>query len=335
MRHLGTMGYLVETGPDEYRPTNFSKALSIPAVGVGYPCMYVARPHLNFYSYLRLNPCSSVGSTPVIAKLYEFARQTNYQIPTSTVKGVLQYAHNTDLECFEFLAANPQLARDFNEHMSAYRLGRPSWMDPGFYPVQERLVQGADADSGAVLLVDIGGGLGHDLDEFRRKHPYAAGRLVLQDLPFVIDQIGDLHESIERVPYNFHTEQPIKGEFDRPSDNQGRGGLLTGCRGARAYYLHSVLHDWPDDVSARILARVKEAMKPGYSRLLISENIIPTQKAHWETTALDIMMFTLSSARERTEAEWYHLIEDLSGLTITQIWHTAKGVESMIECELV
>ncbi len=42
MRHLSSMGCLVETGPDMYKPTNFSRALGIPIIGDGYPCMYVA-----------------------------------------------------------------------------------------------------------------------------------------------------------------------------------------------------------------------------------------------------------------------------------------------------
>jgi len=39
MRHLGAMGYIEETAADEYKPTNFSKALAIPIIGDGYPCM--------------------------------------------------------------------------------------------------------------------------------------------------------------------------------------------------------------------------------------------------------------------------------------------------------
>ncbi|KAL2262440.1 hypothetical protein VTK26DRAFT_1343 [Humicola hyalothermophila] len=39
MRHLGAMGYIIETGQDEYKPTNFSSSLSIPVIGDGYTCM--------------------------------------------------------------------------------------------------------------------------------------------------------------------------------------------------------------------------------------------------------------------------------------------------------
>ena len=39
MRHIAAMGYLQEIGPDEYEATNFSRALTIPIIGDGYPCM--------------------------------------------------------------------------------------------------------------------------------------------------------------------------------------------------------------------------------------------------------------------------------------------------------
>lgn len=39
MRHIAAMGYLKEIGPDEYDLTNFSRSLTIPIIGDGYPCM--------------------------------------------------------------------------------------------------------------------------------------------------------------------------------------------------------------------------------------------------------------------------------------------------------
>jgi hypothetical protein len=36
MRHLGAMGILVEIGEDEYKPTNYTKSLSLPPIGHGY-----------------------------------------------------------------------------------------------------------------------------------------------------------------------------------------------------------------------------------------------------------------------------------------------------------
>ncbi|CAI4213560.1 unnamed protein product [Parascedosporium putredinis] len=296
MRHLGSMGYIQEVDTDTYQPTNFSSSLTIPIIGDGYPCL-------------------SGGLMASLSKFPEYAMKNGYKTPQSISDGSLQYAYNTKLNMFEYLHANPPHGFQFNHHMGGYRQGRPSWMDDGFYPVKERLIDGVEFGEGDALLVDIGGGMGHDLAEFRQKHPNAPGRLILQDLQPVLGQIIDLDSKIERVEYDFHTEQPIKG--------------------ARAYYMHSCLHDWPDEIDVQILARIKEAMKPGYSRLLINENVIPPRHAQWEATALDIMMLTLLSSRERTEGDWRLLLEEMAGLRISGIYTAANGVESIIECELV
>lgn len=36
MRHVSAMGLLIEVGEDEYQPTNYTKALSLPQIGHGY-----------------------------------------------------------------------------------------------------------------------------------------------------------------------------------------------------------------------------------------------------------------------------------------------------------
>lgn len=48
-------------------------------------------------------------------------------------------------------------------------------MDPSIYPVQENLIHGAEAGSDSPFLVDIAGGLGHDLTEFKNRFPNHPG----------------------------------------------------------------------------------------------------------------------------------------------------------------
>jgi len=112
---------------------------------------------------------------------------------------------------FDWLHANPPGGANFNYHMGGYSNGRPSWFDKGFYPVQDRLLNGFDDSDGSALLVDIGGGLGHDIESFHASFPGVPGRLVLQDLQRVIGQIPAKDDGIERTVYDFHTEQPVKG----------------------------------------------------------------------------------------------------------------------------
>jgi hypothetical protein len=245
---------------------------------------------------------------------------------------------------FDYLQANAPMGERFNEHMGGYAVGRPSWHDKAVYPVQQRLIDGFVDGNSAVMLVDIGGSVGHNLDEFRRKFPNAPGRLVLEDLAVVLSQIKELHGRIERVTYDFMTEQPVQGTLVRRTlqcllhaTETLRSRLidcLGGGQGARAYYMHSVLHDWPDDECVKIVERVKAAMSPGYSRLLVNEQVIPATGAHWEATYVDIVMMCLFSSKERTEAQWRYLLEDRCGFDICNIWFGGSGVESVIECEL-
>ncbi|KUM56161.1 hypothetical protein ACN42_g11064 [Penicillium freii] len=96
--------------------------------------------------------------------------------------------------------------------------------------------------------------------------------------------------------------------------------------------MHSVLHDWPDDLCRKILANTVAAMRPGYSKVLVNENVIPDTGAHWETTSLDLIMMEIGSG-ERTERQWHALLES-AGLKIVKIWTAQRDVESLIECEL-
>ncbi|KAJ5381735.1 uncharacterized protein N7496_004163 [Penicillium cataractarum] len=295
MRHLSAMGYLVETEANEYRLTNYTKAMGIPVIG---------------NSYLAMLSCTSAGPM----RFHEFSRKRGWVNPTDAKDTAMMYAYGTKMDAFawqRFLGYGTH----FNDHMGSYDLGCLPWMAPSFYPVKQRLIDGADTDPEAPFLVDIGGNVGHDLARFHKFYPKAPGKLILQDLPVVIGQIEDLDPAIIRMEYDFHMEQPIKG--------------------ARAYYMHTCLHDWPDDVCNSILARVKAAMKRGYSRLLIHEHVIPETGAYWEATAMDMVMLTLLSAQERTRAAWYNLIETRAGLNIIKIWSGGKGAQSLIECELL
>ncbi|PHH81830.1 hypothetical protein CDD82_7764 [Ophiocordyceps australis] len=294
MRHLASMRILNEVGKEEYRGTNYTKSLSIPAIG---------------YGYLSNIPWLSAGGL----KFNEYSRHHGWKSPTDATDTPLMHAYDMKMDVFTWLKSRGYDSY-FNQYLGGYNLGRLPWMDPGVYPVRERLIEGATADANAVFLVDIGGNIGHDMIRFRRYFPDAPGRLILQDLPAVISQTKGLDERIEAMDYDFLTEQPIKG--------------------ARAYLIHSCMHNWPDVVCEKMLARVKQAMKPGYSKLLLYELVIAEVGAHWEDTALDMVVMTYCASQERTAKAWHNLIEKRAGLKIVRIWNGGKGMESLIECEL-
>lgn len=192
--------------------------------------------------------------------------------------------------------------------MTGYGGGhRQGWTDT--YPT-ERLLAGSKAR--APLLVDIGGNKGQHLELFRNLHPEQAGQLVLEDLPEVVAS-AECAPEIQRIAYDFFTDQPVKG--------------------ARAYYMSSILHDWSDGFAAKILQNVKAAMTPGYSILLINDHILPSEKAPPQMTVVDMIMMVKVAAGERTEGMFRELLE-ASGLKIVKIWTNPAAVSSVIEAEL-
>lgn len=125
----------------------------------------------------------------------------------------LQLAHSTKQTFFEYLGSHPDHNQQFNNFMGLYATDRPRWLDPGHFPVEKILGEEAKiGDENTVLMVDVGGGKGHDLILFREKYPNLPGRLILQDLPFVISQAGSLPAGLEAMPHDFFTPQPINGE---------------------------------------------------------------------------------------------------------------------------
>lgn len=104
--------------------------------------------------------------------------------------------------------------------------------------------------------------------------------------------------------------------------------------GALVYFLQHITHDYDDETVLRILRAVVPAMKPGYSKLLISEIVLPNQGAHWYPATLDLVLMLGLSARERTRAQFMELIGKVGGgLRVEQIWEPSIGGSgSVIEC---
>ena len=98
----------------------------------------------------------------------------------------------------------------FQTAMSFYTEGRPDFLD--LFPAEERLTGGYDYSQGkeGVLLVDVGGGQGHEVQKFIERLPNTEGRLVLQDQAEVIDQVPKT-DAMEVMVHDFFTPQPVQG----------------------------------------------------------------------------------------------------------------------------
>lgn len=152
-----------------------------------------------------------------LLELPQYFRTHGYKSPTSTTAGPFQQAFNTSLSTFEYWSTLPGVMQTFNTYMTGNQSSRASWID--WYPVEERLLNNAKADDDAVLIVDIAGGRGHYLVAFKEKFPHIKGRMILQEVPDVIDDAQNLHPDIECMKYNMFEPQPIKGNIESASLN--------------------------------------------------------------------------------------------------------------------
>lgn len=99
--------------------------------------------------------------------------------------------------------------------MTCVRGEEPAWLT--WFPIREQILEGARPDG--VVLVDVGGGTGHDASAFRRKIGQKlpdGARVVLEDLPAVLESAKELEEGVESVEHDFFTPQVVVGEFSLP-----------------------------------------------------------------------------------------------------------------------
>ena len=171
-----------------------------------------------------------------------------------------------------------------------------------------------DVPAEAVAFVDVGGGSGHVIYKImKRTGGKIQGRFVLQDQARAIHSV---QQADQKPPFNcmeidFFKEQPVQG--------------------AKVYHIRRCLHDWSDSKCEQILRHIRNAMKPGYSRLLIHEFALPVMGAEQREVLFDILMMCITGT-ERDEAQWETLLAR-SGLKIIKIWGAKIGHMSIIEAE--
>jgi 2,7-dihydroxy-5-methyl-1-naphthoate 7-O-methyltransferase len=159
--------------------------------------------------------------------------------------------------------------------------------------------------SSVAHVVDVGGGNGELLRILLAAHPHVRGTLF--DLPQVVARV----EPAERL-------EVIAGDvFD---DRLPSGD---------AYVLSQILHGWPDDRAAQILARCAEAGGDG-ARVLLVEGLVSAPPTADEA-GFDLFMLTLSGGRERTLDEFRRLAEGVGlALQSSQLLPTGTSLVELV-----
>jgi hypothetical protein len=200
---------------------------------------------------------------------------------------------------FAYLGQHPERARIFDSAMT------------GFTAHATRAVLDAYDLSDVATLADVGGGLGANLAIILRRYPTMRG--LLFDQPDVIER-----------------SKPVLMEAGVSGRCTVEGGdfFETAPRGADAYILSNILHDWDDAQAGRILGNLRRAMSDG-GRLLIVENIMSASHGASFSKLIDLHMMVVAGGQERTEAEFRRLFAD-HGFRLTRVVPTADTV-SVIE----
>ncbi|KAF4156804.1 hypothetical protein CNMCM6936_008158 [Aspergillus lentulus] len=285
VRGLAAGDVLEEVAENTYRQTKLSRLWASPKARD-----YTVHQWENF-------------QTPIWSCI-EYFQKFGFQSPTDPRNSPITFAlGGQDKSLFDILEEDPRRLEIFNNAMKSLALSVTAYRF-------DKLQPGHDG----ILLVDVGGGSGYNIQEICSDYPNLKGRLVLQDIKGTVTHIkaDGFQGRVDFQAYNFLEEiQPIKG--------------------AAAYLFKLVLHDWPDAYCHRILANLAPAMSRN-SRLLICEKVLPEQSPDAHHVLSDLNMLFIGG-KERTRAEWDQLL-DTAGYVIMQIQMLPKPGYGMIEAAL-
>jgi hypothetical protein len=194
---------------------------------------------------------------------------------------------------WEYRAAHPEEDAVFNAAMTALSAG-----------VAEAIVQSYDF-SGMDVLMDVGGGEGVLLAAILAANPALRG--VLFDQPHVLAGANDL---LERAGVADRCEV-VSGSFFEAVPS-----------GADAHLLKSIVHDWDDAATVKILRACRAAVaKTG--RLLVVEPIIQPGNDPDPAKFSDLNMLVMLGGQERTADDFERLYAE-AGFRLTDIIRTGS-----------
>jgi hypothetical protein len=203
-----------------------------------------------------------------------------------------------EMPAFDYFSKHPERGAVFDKAMTGHH--------------------GAEADpmldaydfSGFQELVDVGGGNGGLLTAILKRHTGMRG--VLFDLPRVVDRA---RASVESAGLGDRC-RIVGGSF-----------LESVPKGADAYLLRHVVHDWRDEDSITMLRNCRSAMKSD-GKVLVVEIVVPAGNDPSFAKWMDLMMVTYGG-KERSEKQYRDLFSR-AGLQLTRIAPTRAGI-SVIE----
>ncbi len=263
-----------ETGTDGDNTYRLMRALA--SVGIFFETQPGTFRQTEMSLLLRSGPTSLSG----MARFIGMSEAVNawVELPNAIKSGGSGFERAHGLKAFDWMVKHPDRAQPFHEAMS------------GFSAQVGAAVSATVDFTGIDHLVDVGGGHGLLVSMLLQKYEAMKGSVI--DLPSVVDGAPAMFKKLgvearaTAVPGSFFEPVTVKAD---------------------AYILKSILHDWSDADSVRILKSVAEGAKPG-ARLFIVEGLVQPGNAPDFIKFLDLEMIAITGGgRERTEAEFVNL----------------------------
>jgi hypothetical protein len=204
-----------------------------------------------------------------------------------TGRSPFELVHGSGL--FEYLEQHPDVGRLFDATMTE-SIARDG----------VAILRGYDFSS-ATTVVDVGGGQGLLLASLLQANAHLKG--ILFDLPEVVSRSGAM---------------------------LGKWGVAKRCatvcgsffdgvpRGADAYILRHIIHDWEDDKAREILRNCCDAATPAGKVLVVEQLVSGAYRAGLPLFANDMEMMVNVGGKERTETEFRKLFME-AGLRLARI----------------
>ena len=190
LRYLVAMHVIGETDVDTYHPNKITRSLVLPQLEAG------------------INHTYDVVAAATLA-LPSFLARTRYRNPTDPKDCAFQQGLHTQDSLFEWFPNHPDLLNTFSSWMVGQRDGWANWLE--FFPFEERVAKDFRGGDKAVMLVDVGGGRGHEILAIKKKYPNLPGRFLLQDSRDMVMEALPV-PGMQAVVHNFFDDQPIKGK---------------------------------------------------------------------------------------------------------------------------
>lgn len=197
-----------EAGPAVYQANELTRTLADPGFDLGIQELFDTALH----------PHST------LSHMTFWARDHKYKAPERATDGPFQQARGiVGTTTFDhFVKSEPHLLSNLSALMKVIQRDRLNWS--AWFPADVLFQEGSESDD--AFMVDVGGGLGHDLMGLAGRYPEKKIRLVVEDMPSVIEETRaeKLDPRIELVEHDFFQQQPVKGAKIVSWNNVGATG---------------------------------------------------------------------------------------------------------------